>query len=641
MGGVKLKKLLCVLIMIFTCQLVNAQQLIIPAPVSYVATDQRFELDGELIIHVGANNDVLVAHALRFQQFLLLNNIESNIRQPKMTDFDARILSLQQHEGLLSELGEEGYRLEVKTRSISISAASSAGVFYGLQSLKQLMPLNTGVDQTQKTKRIQIEGCRVEDFPRFSWRGLMLDVSRHFYPVADVKAYIDKMSEYKFNVFHWHLTDDQGWRIEIKSLPKLTEIGAWRVERYGRFGDQRAHPEPGEKPTYGGFYSQEDIRDVVQYAAERNITIVPEIDMPGHSMAALAAYPELSVNKEPKFVSPGSKFAEWYEDGTFEMMIENTLNPTDEAVYEFADKVFSEVANLFPGDYIHMGGDEAYQGYWDKDPGVQAFMKAHKLKDTHALQTYFVNRIEKIIRSKNKKMIGWDEILSDELSGSSAVMSWQGMKGGIKAAKRGYKVVMSPTTFAYLDYTQGDHSVENPIYANLSLETSYAFEPVPDDVDSSLILGGQGNLWTEAIPNLSFAFYMTYPRAFALSEALWSPKSGRDWASFVGRTEHHFSRFAASEHNVSKAVFDPVVEVFFEDAKLKCKISNSVPGTEIYYTIDNTYPPITGKQYTDTFEIPQGDLNLRTQVYRNGVALGRELIIPRSVLESRASLDQD
>lgn len=631
-----MKTLILVSMMLLVCQYVNAAHNIIPQPVHYQATEQRFELAGELIIQVPNSNDELLRLAGRFRSYLQSINVESDIRRVKRDGEDQWVLNLLQDVGTEETLGQEGYRLEVKTHSISITAATVAGVFYGLQSLKQLMPVETGPGHKPDTSAFQIDGCQIEDYPRFVWRGLMLDVSRHFFPVDDVKAYIDKMSEYKFNVLHWHLTDDQGWRIEINSLPRLTEIGAWRVERHGRFGDQRPYPKPGEEPTYGGFYSHDDIREIVEYAAQRNITIVPEIDMPGHSMAALAAYPELSVNKEPKFVSPGSKFAEWYEDGTFEMMIENTLNPTDEAVYEFADKVFSEVSTLFPGEYIHMGGDEAFQGFWEEDADVRAFMKDHNLEDTHALQSYFVNRVEKIIRSKNKKMIGWDEILSDDLSSSSAVMSWRGLKGGIEAANRGYKVVMSPTTFAYLDYSQGDHSVENPIYASLSLEKSYEFEPVPEGVNASFILGGQGNLWTEAIPRLSFAFYMTYPRAFALSEALWSPKNQRDWNSFIDRTEKHFTRFETSGQNISRTVFDPVVEVFRENELLMCKISNSVPNTEIYYTIDNTYPPITGTHYTRPFEITQGELNLRTQVYRNGKPLGRELILPRTVLEQRA-----
>jgi len=432
-----------------------------------------------------------------------------------------------------------------------------------------------------------------------------------------------------------HLTDDEGWRIEIKSLPKLTEVGAWRVERNGRFGDQRPYPKKGEKTTYGGFYTQDQIKDIVSYAAERNITIVPEIDIPGHSMAALAAYPELSTKKDPKFVNPGSKFSEWYGDGTFKMLIENTLNPADEAVYEFVDKVFTEVAELFPGEYIHMGGDECYHGYWAADAKVQKFMKENDIKDTHELQSYFVKRVEKIINSKGKKMIGWDEILEGGLAEGAAVMSWRGMKGGIEAAKMEHEVVMSPTTFAYLDYSQGDHSVENRIYADLSLEKSYSFEPVPEEVDAKYILGGQGNLWTEVIPNLQYAYYMTYPRAFAIAETLWSPKENKNWDSFITRTEGHFERFSVEQNSISKAVLDPIISIYKEGDKLMCKLENNVPNTEIFYTVDNTYPVGFGEKYAEPFEIPQGNLSLRTQTFRNGKAIGRQLLISREVLEKR------
>jgi hexosaminidase len=408
------------------------------------------------------------------------------------------------------------------------------------------------------------------------------------------------------------------------------------VERNGRFGEQRPYPKKGEKATYGGFYTQEQIKDIVNYATERNITIVPEIDIPGHSMAALAAYPELSTKKDPKFVNPGSKFAEWYGDGHFEMLIENTLNPADEEVYKFVDKVFTEVAELFPGQFIHMGGDECYHGYWDRDPKVQKFMRENDIKDTHELQSYFVKRVEKIINSKGKKMIGWDEILEGGLAEGAAVMSWRGMKGGIEAAKMEHEVVMSPTTFAYLDYTQGDHSIENPIYADLSLEKSYSFEPIPEGVDPKYILGGQGNLWTEVIPDLQFAYYMTYPRAFAIAETLWSPKERKDWNNFVNRTEVHFNRFDREHTNISKAVLDPIVEVYKDGDKLMCKLQNHIPDTDIYYTVDNTYPVGFAVKYSKPFEIPEGELSLRSQTYRNGKAIGRQLLISRTELENRA-----
>ncbi|MFT6717305.1 MAG: hexosaminidase, partial [Saprospiraceae bacterium] len=394
-------------------------------------------------------------------------------------------------------------------------------------------------------------------------------------------------------------------------------------------------PVAGEKTPYGGFYTQEQIKDIVRYATARNITIVPEIDIPGHSMAVLSAYPELSTLKEQKMVSPGHKFAFWPGDGTFKMTEENTLDPSNEKVYEFIDKVFGEIASLFPGQYIHMGGDECYKGYWEESSSVQFFMKKNKIKDTHELQSYFVGRVQAIINKYGKKMIGWNEIIEGGLVDGATVMSWQGMKGGVEAAKAGHEVVMSPSTYAYLDYQQGDLSVENSIYSNLSLRKSYEFEPVPDSVDASLILGGQGNVWTEAIPTLQFAYYMTYPRALSVAETVWSPKSKKDWNNFIRKTEDHFDRFETQGVNVCKAVYEPIVSMYKEDGKLMCKLENNVPGTSIFYSVNNTYPVNYATKYVAPFEVPVGKLKLRTQNFRNGEALGRELIISREDLVTR------
>jgi hexosaminidase len=525
-------------------------------------------------------------------------------------------------------LGNEGYRISVQQSQATIEANEAAGFFYAVATLEQMVE--------KKGSKITIPVSKIEDYPRFGWRGLMLDVSRHFFTVGEVKKFIDQMAEYKFNVFHWHLTDDEGWRIEIKSLPKLTEVGAWRVERFGSFGDGRPYPTEGEKATIGGYYTQEQIKEVVAYAAAKHITIVPEIDIPGHSMSALAAYPELSVGRTPKFVNPGSKFSEWYGNGTFKMLIENTLNPADEKVYEFVDKVFTEVAALFPGSYIHMGGDECYKGYWEASDEVKAFMNKNDLKDSHELQSYFVKRVEKIISSKGKKLIGWDEILEGGLADGAAVMSWRGMKGGIEAAKMGHKVVMSPTTFAYLDYTQGDRSVETNIYADLSLQKSYEFEPLPEGVDPAMVLGGQGNVWTEAIPTLDYAMYMTYPRALAIAESVWSLRSKKSWTSFVGRVEQHFSRFDHTKTTISKAVLDPIITVKKTDKGPEISLSKGINGGEIRYSIDNTYPLNNAKVYTSPILLPTGKMILRTQTFRDGMPIGRMLQLSREEIEKRA-----
>ncbi len=613
----------------------KAQHNIIPAPVSFQSTDGMFMLDNQTSIDLKTNNPALRKMAENFQIFLKNAGTNINFKSVPNPDISNKAIILDLLKTKDASIGDEGYLLEVKENTIEILANTNSGIFNGLQTLRQMLPRD--FESNDNPMGIgMVMGCKIKDYPRFGWRGLMFDVSRHFFTVDEVKSYIDKMAQYKFNVFHWHLTDDEGWRIEIKSLPKLTEIGAWRVERYGRFGDTRPQPKEGEKATYGGFYTQEQIKDVVKYAAERNITIVPEIDIPGHSMAALAAYPELSTLKKPTSVNPGAKFAEWFGNGTFEMLIENTLNPADEKVYDFVNKVMTEVAALFPGQYIHMGGDESYHGFWERDPSVQAFMKKNDIKDTHELQSYFVKRVEKIVSSKGKKLIGWDEILEGGLAPGAAVMSWRGMKGGIEAAKMGVPVVMTPTTYAYIDYTQGDKSVENPIYADLTLEKTYEFEPVPEGVEAKYILGGQANLWTEVVPNLQFAFYMTYPRAFSTIETLWSPKEAKNWNGFINRAESHFLRFDAAKINISRAVYEPIVKIKKDSGKILVELSNNVPNTEIYYSIDNTYPVNYAKKYEAPFEVPEANLNLRVQTFRNGQSLGRELIIPYIEIVKRA-----
>lgn len=624
-----MKKVKLILISMFFASAINAQN-IIPKPVSYSSTDEIFLMDGNLDIVIPQSSETIRTYVNNFIDFLGVNGKDINILHQRQ-DRRAIVISLKN----IASLGKEGYTLEIKEEIINLSANAEEGVFNGLQTIRQLLPADMeGPESSYIIAKLQ--GCKIIDYPRFAWRGLMLDVSRHFFTVEEVKQFIDKMSQYKFNVFHWHLTDDEGWRIEIKSLPKLTEVGAWRAEGFGRFGHGRTLAKQGDKTPYGGFYTQEEVRDIVSFAAERNITIVPEIDMPGHSIATLAAYPELSVNKEPKMVSNGAAFVDWYGEGKFKMLIENTLNPTDEKVYEFVDKVMTEVAELFPGEYIHMGGDEAYHGYWAKNRRVQRFMKKNKLKDTQELQAYFVRRVNDIINSKGKKMIGWDEILDGGgLPKSTSVMSWRGMSGGITAAQAGHYVVMSPKFQTYLDYTQGDFSVENRIHGSLSLEETYNFEPIPENVDSKYILGGQANLWTETVPTMPFAFYMSYPRALAIAEKVWSPKNISNFDEFVERVEHEFERFDKAGISISKTIYEPVVTVTKRDNKYFVELKTPINDAEVYYSIDNTYPVRFARKYTGPIAIPEGQLSLRTQTYRNGKELGREIIIPYEELIKR------
>ncbi len=534
-----------------------------------------------------------------------------------------------------AQLGKEGYIFESTARGVIISANQTAGLYYGLQTLLQLLPKEVESKNVTNTSWT-IPVVKITDYPRFGWRGIMLDVSRNFFTKTEVKKYIDDISRLKYNTFHWHLTDDEGWRIEIKSLPKLTEIGAWRVPRAGHFGD-RDIPKTGEKATVGGFYTQDDIKEVVKYAQERNVTIVPEIDVPGHSLAAIASYPELSTKHDPNtFVNPGAKIADWFGNGTFKLNYENTLNPSDEKVYEFLDKVMTEVAALFPNPYIHVGGDECYKGYWAADAGCQALMKKLNIRHVEDLQGYFMNRLEKILESKGKKLIGWDEILEGGISPNATVMSWRGTKGGIEAAHMGHDVVMTPTTFAYIDYNQGDNSIDPPIYAGLRVSKSYSFEPVPDGVDAKYILGGQGNLWSEQLPTLRYAEYMTYPRAWALSEVYWSQKSAKNWGNFSKKMEVHFDRADVAELNYSKAVYDAIISASIKKDKLMLELGTELADLDIFYSIDDSMPDKFSTKYTQPIELPDGPITLRVITYRAGKPIGHLITLKRAELERRA-----
>lgn len=536
----------------------------------------------------------------------------------------------------VAQLGKEGYTLESSPKGVVITANEAAGLFYGMQTLLQLMPKEVE-SKTVLTASWSVPAVKITDYPRFGWRGLMLDVSRNFFTKEEVKLYIDQLAKYKFNTFHWHLTDDNGWRIEIKSLPKLTEVGAWRVPRFGQFGD-RAKPNDGEAATVGGFYTQADIKEIIDFAKARNVTIVPEVDVPGHSMAAIAAYPELSCTKDPNTkVNPGSSFSEWYDNGTFKMLKDNTLNPSDEKVYEFLDKVFTEIAALFPGQYIHVGGDECYKGFWTKDPGCQALMKKMNMTKPEELQAYFMKRVEGILKAKGKKLIGWDEILEGGIAPEATVMSWRGIKGGIEAAKMGHYVVMTPTTFAYLDYQQGEQSLEPPMYASLRLSKCYSYEPIPEGVDAKYILGGQGNLWTEQIVTLHHAEYMTWPRGWALAEDFWSPKEMKNWPDFVQRVENQFERADVEGVNYSPSMFDAMITVKAKDGKKTLIIDSEVPGLDIYYTLDGAMPNIYSPKYSKPVEIPEGPVTARIVTYRNGKQIGRLVTLKPEDLKKRVS----
>ena len=515
------------------------------------------------------------------------------------------------------DLGNEGYHLKVEKRQITIEANQPAGIFYGVQTLLQMLPKEIRSQQVQHDVEWAIAGADITDKPQFPWRGLMLDVSRHWFTKEEVMRFIDELAEYKMNVFHWHLTDDQGWRIEIKSLPNLTAKGAWRAKRVGQWW-QREPQQPDEEATYGGYYTQEDIKDVLAYAKQRYVRVIPEIDVPGHSLATLVAYPELACMKAPKYVNVGNKF--YGED-------ENTLCAGKEETFEFLDKVFTEVAALFPDEYIHVGGDECFKGFWHKCPRCQARMKAENLKDENEMQSYVIHRLESILKAKGKKLIGWDEILEGGLAPDATVMSWRGMEGGIKAAKANHHVIMTPTQHCYLDLWQGEPSVEPDTYSMCRLSDSYRFNPVPDSVPAEMVLGGQGNLWSESVPTFRHAEYMTWPRGWALAEVLWSGPAKTDWDEFWPRVEKHFERADVAGINYARSMYNAIITPYKENNECLIKLDCELKDSDIYYTFDNTDPDSFSTKYFEPLRIPKNATWLRVVTYRNGKPSGKVITL--------------
>ncbi|MRR18835.1 beta-N-acetylglucosaminidase [bacterium] len=432
----------------------------------------------------------------------------------------------------------EEYRLDVTKRRVTLTAATPEGLFRGIQTIRQLFPPQTESSNLISDVRWTIPCVSVTDYPRFEWRGMHLDVSRHFFDVEFIKRYIDILAMHKLNVFHWHLVDDQGWRIEIKKYPGLTETGAWRVDREDKPWRSREPQQPGEKATYGGYYTQEEIKEIVAYAAGKYITVVPEIEMPAHVSSALAAYPEYSCTGGPFTVPPGSIWP-----------ITDIYCAGKEETFTFLEDILSEVIELFPSQYIHIGGDEADKTEWRKCPDCQARIRSEGLKDENELQSYFVKRIEQFLKSKGRSLIGWDEILEGGLAPEATVMSWRGFEGGIAAAKSGHHAVMAPVSHCYFNIYQGDPENEPASFPGLiTLKKVYNFEPVPEELtpeEAKYIIGAQGCLWTEFVTDGKTAEYMILPRLTALSEVMWSKPENRTWEGFIARLPKMTERFDA------------------------------------------------------------------------------------------------
>jgi hexosaminidase len=457
-----------------------------------------------------------------------------------------------------------------------------AGLFYGVQTLRQLIPARGPAG------RRAIPAVTVVDRPRFRYRGMHLDVARHVFPVRFIERYIDLLARYKLNVFHWHLTDDQGWRIEIRKYPRLTEVGAWRRETVR---EKNLEPYIGDGIPYGGFYTQAQVREIVSYARRRHVTVIPEIELPGHAQAALAAYPELACTPGP------------FEVRTTWGVDEDVFCPT-ERTFAFLEDVLTEVLALFPSPYIHIGGDEVPKIRWEESAEAQAVMRREGLKDEHELQSWFIRRIERFLTARGRRLIGWDEILEGGLAPQATVMSWRGTAGGVAAAQQGHDAVMTPGSHLYFDYYQGDPAFEPLAIGGLTpLEKVYAYEPIPDTLtpaEAGHILGAQANVWTEYLKTPAQVEYMALPRMLALAEVVWSPREARDWAGFARRLSPELSRL--DRLGVNYRVPDVAgleTDQLTLEPRATLRLSTLRTDAAIRYTTDGTLPDGTSPRCTN------------------------------------------
>lgn len=501
----------------------------------------------------------------------------------------------------------EGYEIEVDDNKIEVKANDYSGAVYALQTIKQLMPNELWNSKlNNRSIDIIIPDLKIVDYPRFGYRGMHLDCARHFFTADSVKRYIDYLAIHKLNRFHWHFTDDQGWRMESKLYPLLTEKAAWRVDRSADDWDARQPIDrsKGEEATYGGFYTQDQIRDIVAYAAERGIAIIPEIEIPGHSSEIFAAYPELSCLGKTQEVTPG---------GYYPTELATCYCAGNEEVFTFLENILDETIALFPNaPYIHIGGDEVDKRFWKACPKCQARMKAEGLKNVEELQSYFIKRIEKFVNSRGKNILGWDEILEGGLTPNATVMSWRGIAGGIQAARQGHDVVMTPNSHLYFDYHQNTPQSEPKAMGGMvnTVKRVYGYEPIPEALtpeEGKHILGTQANLWVEFIPTFNDVERMAMPRMAALAEVAWSPKESKDWNDFSQRLRYMTARYAQMGVNYHKGSHIVEMNTVYNDSSRTFAVTmiSEIYGAQIHYTIDGTEPTIDSPVYTEPLTINQ------------------------------------
>ncbi|MCC8425915.1 family 20 glycosylhydrolase [Mucilaginibacter sp. UR6-11] len=617
------KKIFLLLVAFFSLSLANAQDKdpnvgIIPAPVSVKKASGTFILSQETQLFADSVDNKAVVFLSDYLKNTAMLHMPVKLNSGNKVG-NSVVLTSAGTDGLPAE----GYRLTITPTNITI-AAKGAGLFYGIQTLIQLIPADKGAVA-------RLPCVQIEDYPRFGYRGLMLDVCRHFFSVQFVKKYIDLMAAYKLNTFHWHLTDDQGWRIEIKKYPKLTEIGSRRAETViGNYHDRT--PQQYDNTPYGGYYTQDEIRDVVKYAADRYITVVPEIEMPGHAMAALASYPELGCEPTSGYQVQGT----W---GIFR----NVYCPS-EKTFAFLEDVLTEVMALFPSKYIHIGGDEAPKDVWKESKFCQQLIKKLKLKDEHGLQSYFIQRIEKFVNSKGRSIIGWDEILEGGLAPNATVMSWRGEQGGIDAAKQNHDVIMTPGSGGmYIDAAQGKLSTEPLSIGGFTpLVKTYRYDPTPEALNADQkkhILGVQANMWTEYIATENKIEYMLLPRMLALAEVAWTPLANKNFTDFSEvRLPSHLAWLDKNgfDYRVPTAIGAKDTVAFGN--QLTVNLKPSVKGAKVYYTIDGYTPRETDIEFNlpVTYNVPADQYReLQTIVI---TPTGKRSVVTKMVVYNKAPL---
>ena len=601
--------LIALFILISSAVVAQKDIAIIPKPANIEVKEGVFQFskDTKIIAGNAAQKEIVTALMNKFKAATGWQPEFSN-KKPKNNYIEFKIDK---------NLNHEAYQLEVTSKSIVITAKENAGLIYGLETIRQLLP--TAIESKNQVANVNwvIPNVSIKDEPRFQWRGLMLDLSRHFFDKNYVIQTIDRLAMLKMNVLHLHLVDDQGWRIEIKKYPKLTEIGAWRVNQENVIWNARLTVDPNEKGTYGGFLTQEELKEIVKYAATKNIQIIPEIEMPAHVSSAIAAYPELACFNQKIGVPSGGV---WPITDIYCAGKENT--------FEFLQDVIDEVIAIFPSKYIHIGGDEATKTNWETCPHCQKRMQEEGLKNVHELQSYFVKRMEKYINSKGKKVIGWDEILEGGLAPDATVMSWRGTQGGMEASEQGHDVIMTPGSHCYFNIYQGPQNEEPLAFGGfIPLTKVYHFDPVVDEMtpeQAKHILGAQANLWAEYIESTQESEYMIFPRLGAMAEVLWSPKEARNWNDFTTRLPSLLARFDYLGINYSKSAYliSAASKAILDKKQIKVALKNEFPNADIRYVLDNKKLDNQAIKYTDSITI-QGTTILKASLFKKDKPVGK------------------